>query len=137
MSVLKLPAAGNDFVEPCLPSRTAHPPLGPVGFTKSIRWLSSATFVWQAKLIKLVAALACPFTLKWNASLASLPTPIACLASRHALEFDKPFIRKVSSAGDLQVLKAELAECTRVALECRRTTPKQSCARECGPAWLT
>src|SRR5215475_2351968 len=29
MSVLSLRAARQAFIEPCLPSRTAHPPLGP------------------------------------------------------------------------------------------------------------
>jgi len=29
MSVLSLRAAHHGFIEPCLPSRTAHPPLGP------------------------------------------------------------------------------------------------------------
>src|SRR5215475_4529031 len=29
MSVLSLRAARQGFIEPCLPSRTAHPPLGP------------------------------------------------------------------------------------------------------------
>ena len=32
MSVLSLRPAHQDFVEPCLPSRTAHPPLGPGWF---------------------------------------------------------------------------------------------------------
>src|SRR3954451_21549852 len=37
MSVLSLRAARKGFIEPCLPSRTAHPPLGP-GWPHQIKY---------------------------------------------------------------------------------------------------
>jgi bifunctional non-homologous end joining protein LigD len=37
MSVLSFRAARQDFIEPCLPSRTAHPPLGP-GWLHEIKY---------------------------------------------------------------------------------------------------
>jgi bifunctional non-homologous end joining protein LigD len=37
MSVLSLRAARHGFIEPCLPSRTAHPPLGP-GWLHEIKY---------------------------------------------------------------------------------------------------
>jgi bifunctional non-homologous end joining protein LigD len=37
MSVLTLRAARDGFIEPCLPTRTAHPPLGP-GWLHEIKY---------------------------------------------------------------------------------------------------
>src|SRR6266545_7935560 len=37
MSALSLRPAQQDFIEPCLPSRTAHPPLGP-GWLHEIKY---------------------------------------------------------------------------------------------------
>src|SRR5262245_48015579 len=79
MSVLTLRTAHHGFIQPCLPARTAHPPLGPGwlheikydGFRlmarrdgRSVRLLTRRGYDWTSRFRRIadaVASLRCPF----------------------------------------------------------------------------